>query len=422
MKAAKSPRRPADSTLVSLSVSVYRLLLTLYPSRFREQHGPQMVQVVRDLCRRDLGRGGALGVLGLWTRLLVDLLGTAVDQHTERGVRIPAESFGAPMRRASWRPLALASLMGMYAVGTALFGEGPTKYVAPSPQYLDEIAIGLAAAGVLLRFPVWSLVPLGWVLGMLSRTAFVASITVTLLLPAIGWVAHRLGWRIPRLFWGLYGAIGVVGLIRAFAANLAYPPGSDMGIPTGLRELVMMADGLTFLLTGLVLPLLLVVALLARRHGSAAALAIVGAALFPYIEIDQPDYFLHMLDPDRARIVTLAMYAPLLLCPLGVLWARSALARRAAILVPWAAALAVGAVLPEFIRTPVSTDGWNVALWIGVEALAVAMQFFLVVLMAVLWYERVAPTPAPADAPDALPQVADSELPRLQLSSQVSQT
>jgi hypothetical protein len=47
----------------SVSERVYEMLLVVYPKEFRSEYGLQMVQVFRDLCREELGRGGTVGLV-----------------------------------------------------------------------------------------------------------------------------------------------------------------------------------------------------------------------------------------------------------------------------------------------------------------------------------------------------------------------
>ena len=58
---------------LGVSGRVYRMLLLAYPRDFRDAYGPQMEQAFLDLCRQALDRGGALGLIRLWFRTLLDL-------------------------------------------------------------------------------------------------------------------------------------------------------------------------------------------------------------------------------------------------------------------------------------------------------------------------------------------------------------
>ncbi len=69
----------------SISERVFEMLLMLYPKEFRSEYGPQMAQAFRDLCREELGRGGAPGPIELWVRTLLDLAVTAQVQRSSNG-------------------------------------------------------------------------------------------------------------------------------------------------------------------------------------------------------------------------------------------------------------------------------------------------------------------------------------------------
>lgn len=75
---------PARDRLLRISERVYRSLLMVYPSEFRDSYGPQMIQVFGDSCREALGKTGIVGLLALWARILLDLVSTAVAERSRR--------------------------------------------------------------------------------------------------------------------------------------------------------------------------------------------------------------------------------------------------------------------------------------------------------------------------------------------------
>jgi len=84
-----------------VSERIYRRLLAVYPSDFRYEYGPEMLQVFRDRCREERRRGGVLGILWVWVNMLADLLVTALTEHEEvfeqdlrYGVRVLRKSPG----------------------------------------------------------------------------------------------------------------------------------------------------------------------------------------------------------------------------------------------------------------------------------------------------------------------------------------
>jgi serine/threonine protein kinase len=64
----------------TLHERIYRILLGLYPAAFREEYGPLMVQLFRDMCR-DARRSGTGGLVRLWLHTLFDLIRSALREH-----------------------------------------------------------------------------------------------------------------------------------------------------------------------------------------------------------------------------------------------------------------------------------------------------------------------------------------------------
>ena len=65
-----------------LSEKLYRALLYAYPREYRREYGELMVQLFRDRMRRD---GGGLGILKVWLETIVDLVTSALKEHSNRG-------------------------------------------------------------------------------------------------------------------------------------------------------------------------------------------------------------------------------------------------------------------------------------------------------------------------------------------------
>ena len=65
-----------------LSEKLYRALLVAYPREHRREYGELMVQLFRDRMRRD---GGGLGVLKVWPAMIVDLVTSAMKEHSSGG-------------------------------------------------------------------------------------------------------------------------------------------------------------------------------------------------------------------------------------------------------------------------------------------------------------------------------------------------
>ncbi len=72
----------SSQRIVSLSDTLYRLLLRCYPSEFRREYGGEMAQTFRACCREALRQQGTGGVLQLWGRILYDFSTSVCVQHT----------------------------------------------------------------------------------------------------------------------------------------------------------------------------------------------------------------------------------------------------------------------------------------------------------------------------------------------------
>ncbi len=70
-----------NTRLAVLSMRVYRWLLAAYPAAFRDEYGPDMIQLFHDLCRDTVKTSGAAGMATLWIRTLVDLAASVVRER-----------------------------------------------------------------------------------------------------------------------------------------------------------------------------------------------------------------------------------------------------------------------------------------------------------------------------------------------------
>jgi hypothetical protein len=74
---------------VSRHVRVYRRLVRLFPTRFREEYGDEMVRLFADQLRDARASGTSRAVVGLWARSAMDLLMTAPGQHLREERPVP---------------------------------------------------------------------------------------------------------------------------------------------------------------------------------------------------------------------------------------------------------------------------------------------------------------------------------------------
>jgi hypothetical protein len=71
---------------VTVSVSLYRALLFLYPLSFTKEFGAPMLRAYQDLIENAAARGGLFGLMKTWPSVLVDLALSASAQHWESGL------------------------------------------------------------------------------------------------------------------------------------------------------------------------------------------------------------------------------------------------------------------------------------------------------------------------------------------------
>lgn len=79
--------------LLKLSNQIYKLLLYVYPVRFRREFGREMTQVFRIDTRRTLDEYGLATFISLWLTILIDLQKTALNEHLREIVQKPNSKF-----------------------------------------------------------------------------------------------------------------------------------------------------------------------------------------------------------------------------------------------------------------------------------------------------------------------------------------
>lgn len=116
--------RSTGISSVTLSVRVYRLLLAAYPSEFRQEYGPHMLQFFRDCSLRAYHQRGSSGMFWLWTNTLFDFFSTVVAEHLQKETYMTKEKF---IRLSGWA-LILAAVTLVVGFG---LGGGETSYNDP---------------------------------------------------------------------------------------------------------------------------------------------------------------------------------------------------------------------------------------------------------------------------------------------------
>jgi hypothetical protein len=104
-----------DSRGVRFSIWLYAKLLALYPVSFQQEYGRDMALTFRNLCRREFGRFGLNGLARLWLETVIDLAGTALQEHLSE-VRLLSRRQGF-IRAAG----ILGALGGLLSIVSAFF-------------------------------------------------------------------------------------------------------------------------------------------------------------------------------------------------------------------------------------------------------------------------------------------------------------
>lgn len=141
--------KPYDhSHSFTVSISVYHVLLVLYPPEFRKAYGDSMKQLFRDCCRRALKEAGAAGLLSLWCWTLYDVIKSAIEENIQRGVSMTKHTF---YQLSGW-----AMIVGPIIFMVGAWANNRPPYEAynfaslPIDRYAGPAAIPLLVMGMLM--------------------------------------------------------------------------------------------------------------------------------------------------------------------------------------------------------------------------------------------------------------------------------
>jgi hypothetical protein len=148
MKEAMMEKTFNEPRSLLLSTRLYRALLAVYPSEFRQAYGGPMLQVFRDGCRRALRESGATGLISLWARTLLDVVQTAIEEHAQRGVDMSKEKF---IKLSGWALIlgGLAEMLGWLA-STRPDYDRYNAHSLPIDRYVNVAELPLLVMGMLL--------------------------------------------------------------------------------------------------------------------------------------------------------------------------------------------------------------------------------------------------------------------------------
>jgi len=354
---------------------LYRLLLYLYPRQHREEYGELMLLHVRDQLR-DAREQGRWRILRLWASILLDTLRTAPVEHLALAKESVVAMQPHKNRPLPWWQIVLVILPGLALTVTLATPIGGVPFLAAL------LVVAVVAGAMWWRtqtFPAWAFLLVGFVAAL---AAFASAHGVATLVGRL-WPDLRRQWRIyPPQLLGLVVAI-VSGPTVLWLVGNAYRRGILARVLPSLTALL--AIPLLSLLAGalqgpftsslivrwvlqaqigpiLVLPFILLGIPLARRHGLLAALFIVGSLVPIYGGLVDPaegiaSLPIHPLLSWLARLAAPALV--LVVAPLWFLRVRSSRWRRLGLLIPTAAAFAIGLVVSAIARRYISISGFT---------------------------------------------------------------
>jgi hypothetical protein len=175
---------------VNRQVRLYRHLLRIYPSAFRDEYEAEMTRLFADQLAEARSFGRPIAVALLWVRSTVDVLSTAPGQHMGRE-RQMAKTVDGPVveidaeRRVSRIPRVALGLLPLWlflahrtavpAAKDPFFFKPPEVLGLPMGVIALALAFGLMVAGlaVLLRARSRRVAIIGFVLTTVPATALV---------------------------------------------------------------------------------------------------------------------------------------------------------------------------------------------------------------------------------------------------------
>ena len=108
--------KPIENPIIAISVKVYQMLLVAYPTKFRQEYGPHMLQVFRDYCLRTVHRSGMNGLAKLWVVTLLDLVQSIVSEHVHKEIEMKKEMEPRDIRMVGWAIIvgSVVFVLGMF--------------------------------------------------------------------------------------------------------------------------------------------------------------------------------------------------------------------------------------------------------------------------------------------------------------------
>lgn len=208
--------------IVAVSVSLYGLLLRLYPEPFRSEYGFHMQQTFRDCCREAAQKGMAELVV-LWAATLVDWFKSVLEETVNGGVSHMSnrvmEKLAGPMFIAAGVLIVFGGLMNFETRTWDRFGGEDLLFELGSLAFaLSFVPLLLGFIGMRSRYAEKA-----GALGHWSLIGAVAACAVTVVAWAPGgfFSPFKTGWKPPVIsenWWyiGLYAVMAVFIMLVLF--------------------------------------------------------------------------------------------------------------------------------------------------------------------------------------------------------------
>jgi hypothetical protein len=323
---------------LKLPVSIYRILMLIYPPSHRREYGPLMVQLFRDLSRDAFQQGGRLGLARLWLRASSDLLRSACAAHLD-AIGEVLMTTNATLKPVPWGQVLLVVVPSLLLAYARIYSQ---LWWLALISFTLVVLLALVWVAVQKRLPAWGLLGLGfvasWILlwaDVLARNALGSRLSldptqqvllvlipvwILILLLAGGYkpgrVVHAWPWLILLLV--------VAGFTAYLGVSVLHTAGFIL-LPVAL--------GLT----------------LARRHGSLALLFVIGAKSWWLFD---SDFYVVPVMRDMAfypfyvLVLWLVFFG---LAPLLLLRASSQRGRALGLLAPASLVLVAGLAVPWLV-------------------------------------------------------------------------
>ena len=146
--------------IVAVSDRIYRVVLNVYPRGFRDEYQEEMALTMRDQVRESWARHGAVGVIALWLRVLLDTARSAFVEHAKQGwgVSLSWQGLGHGLAVAVGYPLAFVSFVAwsgeLVGFETAENWLLPRRYLYPVFAGPGFVLVGIGLRGLYRRLDV----------------------------------------------------------------------------------------------------------------------------------------------------------------------------------------------------------------------------------------------------------------------------